>query len=89
MSRKLKTPYKSRSVELYNPSIYTGMFIRKFDVPIAYTRTITYPTHNAPYVTKQYVTNEKKYDMLTKNSNTPLWNVPDVLPLQNRRRILL
>jgi hypothetical protein len=80
---------KHRSVELYNPSVYSGMFIRKFDVPTAYTRTITYPTHTDLHITKQYVTKGSKYDMLTKNSNTPLWNIPDIYPLQNRRQILM
>jgi len=89
MNRKPRMPYKSRSVELYNPSIYSGMFVRKFDVPVAYTRTTTYPTHTALYVTKHYVTMDSKSDMLFKNSITPLWNIPDIFPLQNRRQILL
>jgi hypothetical protein len=89
MRTRNNTLTKSRSVELYNPSAYSGMFIRKFNVPTAYTRTTTYPTHTPLYVTKSYTVGEPHYEMMTKNSITPLWNVPDIFPLQNRRQILM
>jgi hypothetical protein len=89
MQKQLNMPFRHRSVELYNPSVYSGMFVRKFDVPLSYTRTTTtYPTHTESYVTKQYTTKGDKYDMLTKNSNTPLWNVSNIYPLRDRRQIL-
>lgn len=83
-------PTTSRSVELYNPTVYSGLFARKFEVPLAYTRTyVSFPLHNSLSITKTYLTKGSKYDMMTKNLITPLWNVPDIYPLQSRRRILI
>lgn len=83
-------PTTSRSVELYNPTVYSGSFVRKFEVPLAYTRThVSFPLHNSLSITKTYLTKGSKYDMMTKNLITPLWNVPDIYPLQSRRRILI
>lgn len=87
---KTTFPTKSRSVELYNPSVYNGMFIRKFEVPLAYTRTNdTYPSHTPLYVTKSYLVKGNQQDMKIKNIITPLWNIPNIYPLQNRRLMLI
>jgi hypothetical protein len=81
---------KSHSVELYNPSIYSGYFIRKFDVPSYYTQTTTtYPINNRLHVTKTYTTHGTSSTLKTKNTISPLWNIPNVYPLQNRRNILI
>jgi hypothetical protein len=88
--QRIRRPFQSRSVELYNPSIYSGLYLRKFEVPLAYTRTnVTYPNHTPLSITKKYVTKGTKYDRMTQNLITPLWNVPDVYPLFNRRQILI
>lgn len=88
--RKNKETFKSRSVDLYNPSAYNGMFTRKFEIPCFYTRTnVTYPSHTPLSITKKYITKGNKYDMLTQNTITPLWNISNVYPLQNRRKILM
>ena len=82
--------FKSRSVELYNPSAYSGCFVRKFETPLAYTRTnTTFPLHNQLSVTKTYVTHGTKDQMVANNTIAPLWNIPDIYPLQNRRQTLI
>jgi len=81
---------KSRSVELYNPSIYNGMFIKKFEVPDAYTRMNTsFPNHNQLSITKKYQVHGSKSDLMTKNIIVPWWNISTVYPLQSRRLVLL
>ena len=87
---KTKFRPRSRSVELYNPSAYTGMFVRKFEVPEFYTRTnATFPLYNQLYVTRKYYTRGSNPELSIKNSITSPWNVHDVYPLQNRRLILV
>lgn len=84
-----RTLPNSRSVELYNPSAYNGLFIRKFETPIAYTRThVTYPLTNQLSVTKNYLTHGSKYNLKIHNQITPLWNIPNVYPLVDRRQII-
>lgn len=51
MPTKRIQPFKSRSVELSDQTIYNGIFVRKFEVPVAYTRTIPNPIHNQIGVT--------------------------------------
>lgn len=86
MRRKTHLP-KSRSVELFNPSAYTGIFVRKFRVPPAYTRTnVTFALYNPLAITKHY---SLKEPLETNNLLGTPWNVPDVYPLQNRRLILV
>lgn len=81
---------KSRSVELYNPSNYSGMFVRKFDVPDAYTRlNARDPLLNQLSITKQYKTKGDHYTMMTQNIIVPMWNVANVYPLRNRPRNLI
>jgi len=81
---------RSRSVELYNPSAYTGMFTRKFEVPYAYTRTdATFPYYSALGITKKYSTTGTISQLKQKNLLGAPWNVPDVYPLKNRRLILV
>ena len=76
----------SRSVELYNPSIYSGMYVSKRDVPLFYTRTnLTYPLHNQLSITKQYHYPDHPKD----NMISALWNVPNIYPLRNRRTMLI
>jgi len=80
----------TRSVELYNPSIYNGMFIKKHHIPLAYTRTnLTFPLHNQLSITKQYQTTGSKGELKTKNIIVPWWNIHTVYPLQSRRDVLI
>jgi hypothetical protein len=94
MSKKHKTknPNQSRSVELFNPSAYTGYFVRQFNPRQHYTRTnVTFPMYNQMSITKAYQTgpdkNIKKYDL--KNLLMTPWNVPNIYPLKNRRLMLI
>jgi len=87
-----KSPFnpKSRSVELYNPSAYTGMFIRKFEVAPFYTRiNTTASLYNQLYVTGKYDTRGSKSQLFKKNSINAPWNIPDVYPHKNRREMLV
>lgn len=89
---KVKISHQSRSVQLFNPSAYTGYFVRQFNPRQHYTRTnVTFPLYNQMSVTKKYQTgpNEdiKKYD-LQNISMTP-WNIPEVYPAINRRLVLV
>ena len=87
---KKLTLFKSRSVNLYNPSAYNGLFARKTTVPLYYTRTnITFPSHTPLSITKKYVTTGTKYDKMMQNIIVPLWNIPEIYPLQNRRSVLI
>lgn len=81
---------RSRSVDLYNPSIYSGMFVKKATQPLAYTRMNTsFPSHNQLSVTQKYVTKGTKSELMTKNIVVPWWNIPTIYPLQCRRSVLV
>lgn len=70
--------WSSRSVELWNPSAYTGLLTRKFEVPLAYTRNNDI---NPLY-------NRLRYPKKTTVIKAP-WNIAEILPLQSRRLMLL
>lgn len=83
--------FQSRSVELYNPSIYSGMFVRKYD-PLPYFNTresIIDPLRNPISVTKHYTTHGTTFQQKTQNLLVPLWNLSDVYPLVNRKTMLM
>jgi hypothetical protein len=80
---------RSRSVELYNPSAYTGIFKRKFEVPREYTRTnITYPLYNDLYITKSYNIKNKN-GIKSSNIISAPWNIANIYPLVNRRQMII
>lgn len=86
-SQSVRNPFASRSVELYNPSPYNGMFTRKIITPLEYTRTnTTFPLSNQLSITKRYDTQNPTS---MNNLITPLWNIPNVYPLTNRRLVIV
>ena len=78
---------RSRSVELSNPSAYTGMFARRYEVPDAYTQTLsTFPLNNPLHPTKWY---DPRSRQLPPNLIMSPWNIHQVYPHQNRRLMLI
>ncbi len=87
---KKEANLRARSVELFNPSAYTGMFVRKFEVPQFYTRVNTnYPRYNQHSITKKIDLKGKPAQVLAKNVLMAPWNIPEVFPLVNRRQMLI
>lgn len=77
---------KHQSVELFNPSAYTGYFVRQFKTPCHYTRThATFPMYNPMSITKKY---QPQSTNLRNTIATP-WNNPIIYPLISRRSILI
>lgn len=78
---------KAHAVELYNPSAYTGMYKRKFDVPDFYTRTnTTFPLYNKLGIIDKYNKKGKSY---TDNITMAPWGDSTIFPLVNRRTMLV
>lgn len=78
--------FRDRSVGLYNPSIYSGYFIRKFDWPLTYTREhVRDPLRNPLFITRKYLTHGTPYQLKTQNVIAPGWNIPNIYPLVNRQ----
>lgn len=87
---KINTYNRSRSVELFNPSAYTGYFIRRFNPPLHYTRTnVTFPLYNQSSITKTYEVGPNLSNYNLKNLSMTPWNIPNVYPLVNRRSMLV
>jgi hypothetical protein len=90
MQMKKQANLKSRSVELFNPSAYTGMYVQKFDSPLYYTRiNDNYPLYNQHSITRKLNLKGKPAEVLANNVLMAPWNVAEVFPLQNRRRMLI
>jgi hypothetical protein len=80
------TRFRSRSVELYQPSMYNGYFVHQFQVPLAYTRThTTFPLMNQLSIQSHYITRGHPSELKMCNAIAPWWNIPTVYPLQDRR----
>jgi hypothetical protein len=76
-----------RSAELFNPSPYSGMFTRKFQVPTFYTRSnYTFPLYTTLFIKNRINVGP---DMLRDSQITAPWSFPNVHPLRNRRLILV
>ncbi len=80
----------ARSVALFNPSAYTGIFVRKFESPSYHTRTnTTFPLYNQNSITHNLDLKGSPQRVLSRNVVMSPWNIPEVFPLVNRRSMLL
>ena len=83
-----------RTAELFNPSAYTGIFVRKFNTPSFYTRTdYTFPLYS--YLNSNSTSNVSANlsgnpsNILANNVLAAPWAIQNVYPLKNRRLMLV